>query len=173
MVRAQRLQRRGERMATAVSVTRVSSLALVVLLSAAIFLNYIDRGLLGVAGPLMKDELGLSATAFGFAVSAFFWIYAPMQLLIGWLCDRHCVYRLFAASIALWALSTALTSFVGGLAGLLLLRVCLGIGESIAFPGSSKIICPTCSGLAARHGERLRSRGPECSARRSGRSPAG
>lgn len=125
---------------TAVRVATVSSRLLVGLLAAAIFLNYVDRGLLGVAGPLMKSELGLSATAFGFAVSAFFWIYAPMQLLVGWLCDRICVYRLFAASIALWAISTALTGLVGGLAMLLLLRLCLGIGESIAFPGSSKII---------------------------------
>ena len=26
----------------------------------------------------MKDELALSATGFGIAVSAFFWIYAPL-----------------------------------------------------------------------------------------------
>jgi len=31
--------------------------------------------------------------------------------------------------------------FVGSLAGLVVLRLMLGIGESIAFPGSSKIIC--------------------------------
>ena len=127
-------------MATAVRATIVSSQVLVVLLAAAIFLNYVDRGIIGVAGPLMKTELGLSATAFGVAVSAFFWIYAPLQLLIGWLCDRYCVYRLFAASVALWALSTTLTGFVGGLYVLILLRLCLGVGESIAFPGSSKII---------------------------------
>jgi MFS family permease len=127
-------------MATAVRAASVSSGALVGLVAAAIFLNYVDRGLIGIAAPLMKSELALSATGFGLAVSAFFWIYAPAQLLVGWLCDRFCVYRLFAASLALWALATALTGFVGGLAALIMLRVGLGLGESIAFPGSSKII---------------------------------
>ena len=53
---------------------------LVLLLGAAIFLNYVDRGAIAVAAPLMKSELKLSATAFGLAVSAFFWVYAPVQL---------------------------------------------------------------------------------------------
>jgi MFS family permease len=57
---------------------------LIGLLAAAILLNYIDRGAVGIAAPLMKSELALSATGFGLAVSAFFWVYAPIQLLIGW-----------------------------------------------------------------------------------------
>jgi MFS family permease len=115
--------------------------SLVLLVAAAILLNYVDRGTVAVAAPLMKQELGLSATAFGIAVSAFFWVYAPIQLFVGWLCDRFSVYRLLAGGLALWALSTAATGFVGSLAGLVVLRLLLGIGESIAFPGASKIIC--------------------------------
>src|SRR5689334_12206068 len=110
---------------------------LVGLLGLSILLNYIDRGAIGVAAPLMKADLGLSATAFGLAVSAFFWVYAPMNLAVGWLCDRYCVYRVFAAGVAIWALSTFLTGWVGGLFSLVALRLVLGLGESIAFPGSS------------------------------------
>ena len=88
----------------------------------------------------MKGELGLSETTFGIAVSAFFWVYAPVQLLIGWLCDRFSVYKLMAGGIVLWAASTFLIGFAGGFTSLLVLRVMLGVGESIAFPGSSKII---------------------------------
>jgi MFS family permease len=113
---------------------------LVLLLGAAIFLNYVDRGAIAVAAPLMKSELRLSATDFGVAVSAFFWIYAPVQLFAGWLCDRFSVYKLISAGILLWAASTFLMGFVGGLLSLLTLRVMLGIGESIGFPGASKII---------------------------------
>jgi MFS family permease len=114
--------------------------ALVMLLGAAVFLNYVDRGAIGVAAPLMKEELGLSATAFGLAVSAFFWVYAPVQLFVGWLCDRFSVYRLLAWGVVIWAASTLLMGFVGGFASLLVLRVMLGLGESFAFPASSKII---------------------------------
>jgi len=120
--------------------TQVANRGLILLLGAAIFLNYVDRGAIAVAAPLMKTELGLSATTFGIAVSAFFWVYAPVQLLVGWLCDRFSVYRLMAGGIILWSGSTFLTGLVGGFASLLVLRVMLGIGESIAFPGSSKII---------------------------------
>ena len=111
----------------------------VALIALSVLLNYVDRGAIGVAAPLMKDELQLSATGFGIAVSAFFWVYAPACLFVGWLCDRFCVYRVFAIGVAIWAVSTALTGFVGGLASLILLRLFLGLGESIAFPGSSKI----------------------------------
>jgi len=113
---------------------------LVVLLAASVVFNYIDRAAIGLAAPLLKDELALSATAFGIAVSAFFWIYAPVQLFVGWLCDRFCVYRLMAAGVALWALSTTLVGLVNGLTMLVILRLLLGLGESVAFPGSSKVI---------------------------------
>ncbi len=112
---------------------------LVVLLAASVLLNYIDRGAIGIAAPSMKEELRFSATEFGTGVSAFFWAYAPLCLVMGWLCDRFCVYRVFALGVALWALSTALTGFVDGLAALIVLRVGLGIGEAVSFPGSSKI----------------------------------
>ncbi len=109
------------------------------LLGLSVLLNYIDRGAIGVAAPLMKQELNLSATSFGTAVSAFFWVYAPLCAFVGWLCDRFCVYRMFALGIALWAFATLLTGWVGGIASLIVLRLVLGLGESIAFPGSSKI----------------------------------
>ena len=123
-----------------IATERLVNRGLVLLLGAAIFLNYVDRGAIAVAAPLMKTELGMSATTFGIAVSAFFWVYAPVQLVVGWLCDRFSVYKLMAGGIVLWAASTMLTGLVGGFASLLVLRVMLGIGESIAFPGTSKII---------------------------------
>lgn len=110
------------------------------LLGAAIFLNYVDRGSLPTAAPVLRGDLGLSKEEYGLAVSAFFWVYAPIQLFAGWLCDRFSVYKLLAAGILVWALSTFLVGFAGGFLSLFVLRIMLGIGESLAFPGSSKII---------------------------------
>ena len=62
------------------TLTRSAGNGLILLLGAAVFLNYVDRGAIAVAAPVMKGELGLSATDFGLAVSAFFWVYAPVQL---------------------------------------------------------------------------------------------
>jgi MFS family permease len=125
---------------TASDARRGAASGLVLLLGAAVFLNYVDRGAMGIAAPLMKSELGLSEEAYGVAFSAFFWIYAPVQMFAGWLCDRFSVYKLMAAGILLWAGSTFLMGFAGGFASLLVLRIMLGVGESISFPGSSKII---------------------------------
>jgi MFS family permease len=88
----------------------------------------------------MQGELGLTNTEFGLIASAFFWVYGPVQLFSGWLCDRFSVYRLMSAGLLLWAVATMLMGFVGGFLSLLVLRIMLGIGESVIFPGSSKII---------------------------------
>jgi MFS family permease len=63
-----------------------------------------------------------------------------VQLIVGWLCDHFSVYKIMAAGVLLWAVATFLMGFAGGFLSLLVLRVMLGVGESIAFPGSSKII---------------------------------
>jgi MFS family permease len=89
----------------------------------------------------MTADLGLSATRFGLAVAAFYWIYAPIQLFLGRLCDRFSVYKLLALGTLLWSVSTLLMGLVAGFLSLFLLRLVLGVGESIFFPGSSKIIC--------------------------------
>lgn len=124
---------------TAISARSTTS-ALVFLLGAAVFLNYVDRGAIGIAAPLMKTDLGLTEEQYGIVFSAFFWIYAPVQMFAGWLCDRFSVYKLMAAGILLWAVATLLMGFAGGFLSLLVLRIMLGVGESISFPGSSKII---------------------------------
>lgn len=114
--------------------------ALTVLLALMVLLNYVDRGALGIAAPGLKEELALDAVGFGLAVSAFSWVYAPSQFLIGWLSERICVYRLVAAGLAVWALATTLTGFVTSLTMLVAMRVILGIGEGVAFPAASAVI---------------------------------
>jgi len=119
---------------------RKGATLLILLLGAGVFLNYVDRGAIGIAAPLMTGELKLDPKQFGLVLSAFFWVYAPAQLLVGWLVDRFSVYRLMALGVLLWAASTLLMGLVGGFASLLVLRIMLGIGETVAFPGGSKII---------------------------------
>ena len=116
------------------------AVALVGLLAAAIFINYIDRGNLATAAPLIKDEFRLSNFQIGVMTSAFFWIYTPSQLLAGWLADRLNPYRALALGFAVWSAATALTGFAGGFGAFLALRLVLGLGESAAFPCMSKLL---------------------------------
>lgn len=119
---------------------------LTVMLTAMVLLNYVDRGALGIAAPKLKEELGLDATGFGLAVSAFSWVYAPAVFIAGWLISRVCVYRLVAVGLALWAAATTLTSLTTGLTMLVAMRLLLGAGEGVAFPACSAIIARHVSG---------------------------
>jgi len=116
------------------------TIALVGLLALIVLLNFVDRGAIGIAAPLMSKALGLSATRFGIAVSAFFWTYGLTQPFIGMAADRWPAARVLAVSVALWALATLLTSLVASLAMLVVLRLLLGLGEAALFPATSKLI---------------------------------
>ena len=78
-------------------------MAALVLLAISAFINYIDRGNLSIAAPLLKDELGISPSKLGILLSAFFWTYACSQLFSGWLVDRLNVNWVFATGFILWS----------------------------------------------------------------------
>ncbi len=117
---------------------------ILVLLGLSIFINYIDRSNLSIAAPLLKGELGISDSQLGILLSAFFWTYSCCQLLSGWLVDRFDVKWVFAAGFFLWSTATALTGIVHSLTMLLVVRVVLGLGESVAYPSYSKIMTLHC-----------------------------
>jgi MFS family permease len=110
------------------------------LLALAVFINYVDRGNLATAAPLIKDQLRLSNAQIGLLISAFFWSYTPGQLLAGWLSERINPYRTLAAGLAVWGLATAATGLAGGFVAIFMLRLLLGVGESAAFPCSSALL---------------------------------
>jgi MFS family permease len=117
-----------------------SAARLVGWVTAAVFINYIDRGNLATAAPLMQDELHLSASQLGVLLSAFYYGYVICMPAMGWLAERYGAKRVLAAGVAIWSIATLTTGFAGGFATLLMLRVLLGIGESVAFPCASKVL---------------------------------
>lgn len=112
------------------------------LLVASIFLNYVDRGSLSIAAPLLEKELSLSPLQLGHLLGAFFWTYALCQLfgLAGWLADRFPVGIALAAGLAVWSAATVATGLVSGFAAIFAARLVLGAGESIAYPCYSRIL---------------------------------
>jgi MFS transporter, ACS family, D-galactonate transporter len=110
------------------------------LLSLSVLINYIDRSNLAIAAELIKHEIFISDWQLGLLLSAFFWTYALMQIPAGWLVDRFDVKWVFAAGFFLWSASTAITALLHGFVALLIIRVILGLGESITFPSCGKIL---------------------------------
>jgi ACS family D-galactonate transporter-like MFS transporter len=132
----------SEALAPAASASRLSPelSRLAILLALSIFINYIDRGNLAIAAPLIKDDLGLSYSQLGILLSSFFYTYALFQIVSGWLVDRFPVNGVLALGILLWSAATFGTGLVSGFKSLLVMRLILGIGESVAYPSYSKII---------------------------------
>jgi MFS family permease len=116
------------------------SARVVALLTVAAFINYVDRGNLATAGPLIRDQFTLSNAQLGLLLSAFFWSYAPGQLPAGWVAERFDARRVLAAGLIVWGAATALTGLASGFVMLLVLRVMLGLGESVMYPASFKIL---------------------------------
>jgi sugar phosphate permease len=102
------------------------------------FIAYIDRVNISVAGPLIKEEFGLSATQLGFVFSAFAYPYAAMQIFGGWCADKFGPRLVLTVLSIIWAMATILCGFAWGLTSLLVFRFILGIGEGGAFPTATR-----------------------------------
>ena len=115
-------------------------LATLILLSLSAFINYIDGGNLATAAALIKQEPGLSATQLGCLRTAFFIVYVPMRIVVGWLADRCAAARILLGGFMVWSLAMSLTGLAHGIVMLVVLRLLLGLAESVSFPATSSII---------------------------------
>jgi ACS family D-galactonate transporter-like MFS transporter len=113
---------------------------LVFLLALSAGINYIDRGSLSVAAPVLASQLSLTPVQMGLFFSAFFWSYTGFMIVAGWLVDSYSVKWVLGAGYFLWSLATLSTGFAGGLYSLVCLRLLLGLGESVAYPSYSRIL---------------------------------
>jgi MFS transporter, ACS family, D-galactonate transporter len=114
-----------------------------VLLVISVCINYADRGNLGVAAKSLERELHLGQGELGTLLGAFSITYAVSQLFAGKLIDRWNVNWLYAAAFFLWSAATGATGFANTFAEIFLLRLVLGVAESIAYPAYAQMIVTT------------------------------
>jgi MFS transporter, ACS family, D-galactonate transporter len=115
-------------------------LALAALLGAALLINYVDRGTISTAAPLIKREFALDAFQIGLLLGTFFTTYVVSQPLMGVLVDRLGAARVLAAGFTLWSVGTFLTGLSAGLTALVALRLVMGVGESVCYPSGFALI---------------------------------
>ncbi|MDX3539856.1 MFS transporter [Streptomyces sp. MB09-01] len=114
--------------------TRRRAWTVTALLVVFMMINFADKSVLGLAADEIRQDLGLSASAFGLASSAFFLLFSISGAAVGLLADRIRPKWLLLAMAVLWSLSQAPLAVGGGLAVLLTSRVLLGAAEGPAFP---------------------------------------
>lgn len=98
-----------------------------------------DIQAIGVAGPRLAPQFGLSPQHMG-------WVFAVSNIGLvigasfgGWLADRVGRKPVFVGSVATFGLFTLLTTLVDSFAGLVALRFCAGLGFGAALPNMMAI----------------------------------
>lgn len=115
-------------------------LGILALIATGTLINYLDRTILGIAAPALTRDLGIDAAVMGVVFSAFSWSYAASQVPGGVFLDRFGTRLTYALSVGFWSLFTLLHAMATGLAGLLGLRLALGVAESPCFPANSRVV---------------------------------
>jgi ACS family D-galactonate transporter-like MFS transporter len=112
----------------------------VALLTVGVVIAYTDRINLSSALPQIRMSFPISAAESGILLSAFFWAYTLLQTPAGWVVDRFGLKWPYAAGLFLWSAVSAATALVSSLNALIVVRVVLGIGESIVTPASMRYL---------------------------------
>jgi len=105
-----------------------------------IVINYVDRGAISYAVTPLEQEFGITAGQYGLISSVFAVGYMVFAFLSGPLVDRFGPRKVLLTAITLFSISVALIPLAGSFAGLLLVRLLLGVGESPAFPAATRVV---------------------------------
>ncbi|HEX7115464.1 MAG TPA: MFS transporter [Steroidobacter sp.] len=113
---------------------------IVALLFAATAISYIDRQVLTILAPTLRDELGISNTGYASILSAFLLAYTFMQPVTGWLVDRIGTRLGFALIMAWWSIAAMVHAFGGSVASFCAYRFLLGVGEAGSWAACAKAV---------------------------------
>ena len=112
----------------------------IVLVTAAIALNYMDRSTLAIGNVKIRQEFGLNATEIGALGSAWALTYGIAQLPAGYLLDRIGPKALVGITMIVWSLFQAAGGFATSYITLMLSRIGLGATEAPCFPSATRSV---------------------------------
>lgn len=110
------------------------------LLFLMILLNYLDRVVLSIVSPVMRQELGLTPADYAFALNAFLASYAVMYLGSGVIVDRTGSRLGLAIFVGCWSVACGLHALSAGLGSLMFFRFLLGLAEPGGWTGAVKAV---------------------------------
>jgi ACS family tartrate transporter-like MFS transporter len=107
---------------------------LAVFLALANLFAGIDRFNVSIAALTMNTGLGLTATAFGAGVGAFFWTYVLGQVPLALALRRYGARRTITVILIAWGACASAMAFIAGETSFVLVRAALGAAEAGFFP---------------------------------------
>ena len=103
--------------------------------------NFIDRQILAILAPAIRDELLLSDTQIGALSGVAFGIfYATLGIPIARLADRYSRVSIISICLSIWSLMTAFSGLATNFIQLLIARIGVGIGEAGGSPPSHSML---------------------------------
>jgi ACS family tartrate transporter-like MFS transporter len=99
------------------------------------FLAYVDRINVGFAALTMRTDLGMSATAFGFATGLFYWGYFIFEVPSNVIMEKVGARIWIARIMITWGLLACATAWAVGENSYGVIRFLLGVAEAGFFPG--------------------------------------
>jgi MFS family permease len=113
----------------------------VVVLTFAYVVSFLDRQLLALLVEPIRADLGLSDTQMGLLLGAAFAIfYTLLGLPIGRLADRYSRRAIIATGVTIWCFMTAACGLAKNFPQLFLARVGVGVGEATLNPSALSMI---------------------------------
>ena len=114
---------------------------MVILLTLAYIISYVDRIVLGLLVDPIQKDLGVSDAQMGYLLGPAFGIfYATMGLPLGWMADRKRRVTIVTCGIAIWSAATAFCGLARSYVHLFLMRMTVGVGEATLSPCSMSMI---------------------------------
>jgi MFS transporter, ACS family, hexuronate transporter len=110
------------------------------LLFFAATINYLDRQVLGILKPLLKSDLHIGESDYGYIVTAFQVAYAVGMVSSGRIIDAIGTRISYALFLFLWSLAAMLHAAARTPFGFGLARVFLGVSEAGNFPAAIKTV---------------------------------
>jgi ACS family tartrate transporter-like MFS transporter len=98
-------------------------------------LAYIDRINVSFAGLTMRDDIGMSAATFGFAVGMFYWGYFIFEVPSNVIMEKVGARIWIARIMITWGILAGLTAVVKDSTTFAIVRFLLGVAEAGFFPG--------------------------------------
>jgi MFS transporter, ACS family, hexuronate transporter len=118
--------------------THRSLVILVVVLLGSTAINYMDRQVLSILAPTLRDEFHLSNSGYAAILNAFMITYMFSYAFGGWFLDRLGVGRGMTASILFWSAGSMLTALSRGPSSMAAFRAVAAIGEGGGWPAFVK-----------------------------------
>jgi MFS family permease len=112
-----------------------------VLLLLVYLLNFLDRSLIFILFPKIKQEMTFTDLELALLGSTSFVIfYTLLGVPFGRLADRISRTRLIAAGLATWSVFSGLTGFADGFTQIFFCRVMVGVGEATLGPAAMSLL---------------------------------